>query len=34
MTTIASSDSTRFWAPNFTYETRADGSILMRQKGE
>ena len=27
-------DATDFWTPEFEYERRADGTTLMRQKGE
>ncbi len=34
MTTETSLDETDFWHPEFEYDTRADGSIIMQQKGE
>lgn len=32
--TTNSSDQSRFWDPEFDYEHRSDGSIIMRQRGE
>lgn len=34
MDQLTSLDATDFWAPQFDYENRADGSIVMRHRGE
>lgn len=34
MTTLKAPLDERFWAPEFTYELREDGTVLMRQVGE